>query len=152
MLGRVGLRHQIIDLASDNLACAIAEHSFSGGIEQDDAAAPVDGNDRILSSFDKPLEPGSVATNFCQVATVLDNLRKHVRHRLQEMNVVLRKRSRLCGMRSKDPVRMLAGADNHTHPTYDYMNTQQRRSGKSLFRPKIFNDHRLLAKQRIAGL
>ena len=143
MLGRVGLGHEIVDLASDNLISAIAEDSFRGGIEQDDATAPVDGNNRVLSSIDKTLEPIRVAADFFQVAAVLDHLGKDVRYRLQKMNVVLRKYPRRCGMRSKNTEGLIAASDNDAHPAYRPVIAQQRRPAKSLFRSQIFDDHRL---------
>ena len=152
VLRSIRLRHEHIHLLSDDFFARIAEYPFSRWVEQHDPALTIDGQDRVLSRVDETLEPGYVAPDFFQGAVVLDHLRNQVRHSLQKMNVVLRKLSRLCGMRSKDAERPIAGSNNDTHPAYHCVITQQRWPAKSLFCPKICNNHRLLAKQRIAGL
>ncbi len=76
----VRLRHEFVDLASDNLARAIAEDSFRCGIEQHNATAPVDGNHCVLRRIDKTFPPGRVAPEFLRGAVVVNNLGQHVGH------------------------------------------------------------------------
>jgi hypothetical protein len=81
-----------------------------------------------------------------------DRRRQHIGDRLQEVLIVGGERAPPGGMGAQDTIGPVAIVDNHVHPADHAVVDQQRRRGKAGFDAQIFDHHRPIHQQRVAGL
>ncbi len=133
MLGSVGLGHQPIDLFTDDLLGAVAEDALGGAIEQDDAAAPVDGDHRVLSGGDQIAQPGFAALDGRFTARPLDRFGEDMRDRLEEMNIFDAEGAALARMRAEDAEGELTARNHDAHAADNAVLDEQRRAAEAFF-------------------